>query len=242
MTEVAGSAPLPIEQVDPDVAVEEFRSRWDRVAERIATVTDRRVGVVAVSKGHGARAVRIALAAGVTTLGESYAQELVAKRSELSGAADPLPATPSWHFVGRLQRNKVRTIADAVALWHSIDSERLAGEVARRAPGAAVLVQLDLAGLAGRGGVTLDAAPELVQHCRGLGLAVEGLMGVGPPGDPRTARPAFTSLSLLADRLDLEQRCMGMSGDLEAAVSEGSTMVRVGTDLFGRRPEREGAA
>lgn len=237
---MAEPAPLPIEELDHEAAVDEFRRRWDRVAERIAAVTDRQVDVVAVSKGHGAPATRIALAAGVTRLGESYAQELVAKRSELAGSPEPLPATPSWHFVGRLQRNKVRTIADAVALWHTVDSERLADEIARRAPGAEVLVQLDLAGLPGRGGIAPDGAPGLVDHCRGLGLAVQGLMGVGPPGDPQAARPAFASLSLLADRLDLDQRCMGMSGDLEVAVAEGATMVRVGTDLFGRRPAREG--
>jgi len=228
----------PIEELDDAAAVAEFRRRWERVADRLATVTDREVAVVAVSKGHSVRAVEIALAAGVDDLGESYAQELVAKRSQLAESSGDA-SEPRWHFVGRLQRNKVRMVAGAVSLWHTVDSARLADEIARRAPDAEVLVQLDLAGLAGRGGVTPEDAPDLVSHCRSAGLTVQGLMGVGPPGDPELARPAFASLSSLADRLGLPQRCMGMSGDLEVAAGEGSTMVRVGTDLFGRRPTRD---
>jgi PLP dependent protein len=232
---VNAGAPLPIEQLEGDAAVAELRRRWAGVHERIATVTDRPVSVIAVSKGHGPAAVRSALAAGITELGESYAQELVAKVAALG---DGGPA-PSWHFVGRLQRNKVRALVDLVSLWHTVDSPRLADEIARRAPGAQVLVQLDLAGLPGRGGIATGEAPDLVRHCESAGLTVRGLMGVGPPGDSESARPAFASLSNLADRLGLEQRCMGRSGDLEVAVAEGSTMVRVGTDLFGRRPTRD---
>lgn len=241
MSDVDDPTPQPIETFDEGAAVEEFRRRWERVNDRIASVAERTVEVVAVSKGHGARAVQVAMAAGVRVLGESYAQELVAKHSELAASPEYLQSPPSWHFVGRLQRNKVRSVADVVSLWHTVDSVRLADEIVRRAPGAEVLVQLDLAGIPGRGGVAAAEAPGLVEHCRGAGLAVRGLMGVGPPGDPELARTAFSSLSLLADRLDLEQRCMGMSGDLEVAVGEGSTMVRVGTDLFGRRPARDAA-
>lgn len=242
MRGVVDSLPDPIDGLGHAEGVAEFRRRWERVAERIASVTDRTVSVVAVSKGHGANAVRIALAAGATELGESYAQELVAKRTDLADSAGVPTPEPHWHFVGRLQRNKVRAVADSVTLWHTVDSARLADEIARRAPGAEVLVQLDLAGLPGRGGSPEDAVPDLVRHCRDAGLTVRGLMGVGPPGPPELARPAFASLSSLADRLDLEHRCMGMSGDLEVAVGEGSTLVRVGTDLFGRRPPRDAGA
>jgi uncharacterized pyridoxal phosphate-containing UPF0001 family protein len=105
-----------------------------------------------------------------------------------------------------------------------------------------VLVQVDVAGLSGRGGCRPDQAPDLVRELREEDLSVEGLMVVGPPGPAESARPGFTLVSTLADRLDLPVRSMGMSDDLEVAVSEGSTMVRLGRALFGPRPPNAGGA
>lgn len=234
-------APDPIDAMAHEQGVAEFARRWAQLQQRIAAVTDRDVRVIAVSKGHDPAAVDMARAAGVVAFGESYAQELRAKNDRLVGRADAdvsdVVADPiEWHFVGRLQRNKVRLVSDVVSWWHTVDSARLAAEVARRAPGATVMVQVDLAGLPGRGGADPSEVPDVVARCGELGLSVRGLMGVGPPGAADLARPGFRLLSTLADRLGLEERCIGMSGDLEVAVAEGSTMVRVGTDLFGRRP------
>lgn len=191
------------------------------------------VSLVAVTKGFGADAVAAALEAGLVDLGENYAQELVDKSRAVVGS----PA-PRYHFIGRLQRNKVRLVADLVSVWQSVDRAELAREIAARAPGATVLVQLNLSGEPQKGGCPPDATAELVEAVRQLGLDVQGLMGVAPSGPPEQARPGFRRLVELADALALPIRSIGMSGDLEVAVEEGSTMVRVGRDLFGERPPR----
>lgn len=204
-----------------------------------------RVRLLAVTKGHSAVAVAASAAAGLLDVGESYVQELVAKafalesRSALEGAEPP---QVRWHLIGRLQRNKVRRAAPHVSLWQSVDRLSLAGEIAQRAPGAAVLVQVDLTQREGRGGCPPERVPAVVEGCRDLGLEVRGLMAIGRQGAPEAARAGFRVVRELADRLELEERSMGMSGDLEAAVAEGSTMIRVGTALFGPRsgPARVG--
>lgn len=194
------------------------------VAEVRRRIGDDAVRLVAVTKGFGADAVAAAVAAGVPDVGESYAQEL-REKAPVEGA--------TWHFVGRLQTNKVRQVAGLVDLWQSVDRAELAEEIARRAPGAAVLVQVNVSGEAQKGGCAPADAPALVARCGALGLDVRGLMTVGHPADPR---PGFRLLAGLADDLGLPERSMGMSGDLEIAVEEGATMVRVGRALFGPRP------
>ena len=119
-----------------------------------------------------------------------------------------------------------------------MDRLELATEIARRAPGARVLVQVNTSGEPAKGGIDPTGAPDLVRAAADLGLAVEGLMTVGRTGPPESARPGFTALSTLADRLGLVVRCMGMSGDVAVAVQEGATMVRIGSALFGPRPAR----
>jgi len=190
--------------------------------------------VVAVTKGFGPEAVRAALGAGLVDVGENYAQEVVDKAASLAGV---VPA-PRFHFIGRLQRNKVRQLAGLVTLWQSVDRAPLVAEIARRAPGAEILVQLNLSGEEGKGGCPVDDAGALVSHATEAGLVVRGLMGVGPAGTPESARSGFRHLVALADDLALPVRSIGMSADLEVAVEEGSTMVRVGRDLFGERPPR----
>jgi PLP dependent protein len=191
------------------------------------------ITVVAVTKGFGAEEVVAAVAAGLSDVGENYAQELRAKVAALDAATN---AAVSWHFIGRLQTNKVRSIAENVALWQSVDRPELAAEIAKRVHHAAVLVQVNTAGEPQKGGCAPEDAGDLVARCRDLGLVVRGLMCVGPTGPPDGARLAFRTLASLADQLQLRERSMGMTDDLEVAVREGSTMVRVGTALFGSRP------
>ena len=191
--------------------------------------------IVAVTKGFGPDAVAAAVEAGLADVGENYAQELLAKAKDLS--AQPGAALePHWHFIGQLQRNKIRKIAGLVRLWQSVDRPELAAEIARRAPGARVLVQVDIAGIGGRGGCRPEETEVLVHGCRGAGLEVSGLMAVGPPGPPEQARAGFRLLAAQAEELGLAELSMGMTADIEVAIEEGATMVRVGTALFGPRP------
>jgi len=208
------------------------------VAERAASVRARidaaggggDVTVLAVTKGFGPDAVVAALAAGLPAVGENYAQELVDKARVL-----PERLEPTWHFIGRLQRNKIKSVAGAVTLWQSVDRTEIGEVIARHAPGARVLVQVNVGGEEQKGGCEAREAPGIVESLSRLGLRVEGLMTVPPQlGDPR---PHFAALRDLATGLDLRTLSMGMSGDFEAAISEGATVVRVGTAVFGaRRP------
>ncbi len=210
------------------------------IAGRAASVRDRiraaggdpaAVVLVAVTKGFGPEVALAAAGAGLEDLGENYAQELVPKVATLDAAG----LAPRWHFLGRLQRNKVRLLAPHVSLWQSVDREALGVEIARRAPGASVLVQVNLSGEEQKGGCAREQVPPLVEALDASGLDVRGLMGVGPAGDPEATRESFRWLRAQVDRLGLDVCSMGMSGDLEVAIGEGSTMVRVGTDLFGAR-------
>jgi len=221
----------------PDVAA---------IAERAAAVRDRieaaggdveRVRLVAVTKGFPVEVVRAALDAGLVDLGESYVQELVAKADALDAEEDR-PVWPRWHLVGRLQRNKIRKAAPHVALWHSVDRLSVGAEIARFAPGAPVLVQVNTSGEEQKGGCRPAMAPAVVDGLRDLGLDVRGLMTIGPAGPPEEARPAFRALRELAEQLEVTELSMGMTDDLAVAVEEGATMVRVGTGLFGPRADR----
>ena len=193
------------------------------------------VTLMAVTKGFGPEAVRTALAAGLTVVGENYADELVAKAAAMSD--NPGPA-PEWHFLGAIQRNKVPRLAPVVACWQAVGRIEEGRAIANRHPGARVLVQVDVAGLPGRGGVPPVEVSGLVSALSDEDLDVVGLMAVGMPGPPEGARPGFRELSRLADALSLPVRSMGMTDDLEVALSEGSTMVRLGRALFGDRPAR----
>ncbi|HLJ07427.1 MAG TPA: YggS family pyridoxal phosphate enzyme [Acidimicrobiia bacterium] len=214
-----------------------------RIAARLAQVRDRieraggdpgTVTVLAVTKGFGPGAVEAAWAAGLAEVGENYAQELLAKREALAGRG---PDGQRWHFLGAVQTNKVARLAPHVDCWQSV-SRHLEGErIARTAPGARVLVQVGFATGAGRPGAEPAAVPGLVEGLRRLDLDVAGLMAVAPRGV--AARSAFATVRRLADDLGLPVRSMGMTEDLELAVAEGSTLVRVGRALFGERPGPE---
>jgi uncharacterized pyridoxal phosphate-containing UPF0001 family protein len=238
--------------VDPD----DVALRLSEVRRRIASAggDSRRIRIVAMTKGFGPDAVRAALAAGVPDVGENYADELLAKHAEVAGdAATDDAATGDaatgdgaattdvggggrrWHFLGRIQRNKVKRLAPLVHLWQTVDRAAAAEEIARRAPGARVLVQVNVSGEPQKNGCQLADAPGLVDGLRALELDVVGLMAMGPAGPPDDARFAYRRLAAMADRLALPERSMGMTDDLEVAVEEGTTMVRVGRALFGSR-------
>lgn len=220
------------------LTAEQVTSGAEEVRRRIVAAggDPLRVRILAVTKGFPAEVARVAAAAGLVDLGENYAQDLAAK----AAALHDLQPAPRWHFIGRLQRNKVKVLAPHVALWQSIDRIELGAEVARRAPGAAVLAQVNPLEEPQKGGCAPDEVRGLVDAMRADGLEVRGLMAVGPtPGDgPDRTTEAFATVATLADELGLVERSMGMSEDLEAAVRAGSTMVRVGRGLFGERPAR----
>ena len=199
------------------------------------------VALLAISKTWPADDVRALAALGQRDFGENRAQELIAKAGELSG----LPVR--WHFVGQLQRNKAAAVARLGAVVHTVDRESLALALHRTGQDGEpvdVLVQVDLGGAAGelaaRGGAApgdVPALADLVAGCAGLRL--RGLMAVAPRGEEPA--PAFERLAALGDRVRADhpeavELSAGMSGDLEAAVAAGATIVRVGTALFGSRP------
>lgn len=213
------------------------------VAARVAEVRTR-IGAAAVRGGRDPASVTLVAAtktvdplrvqevveAGVTDLGENRAQELLTK----TGVTAPTPlAAVRWHFLGRLQRNKVRALAPWVSCWQSVDRTELGDEIARRAPGARVLVEVNLGEEHQKGGCVPAAVPALVEHLDRRDLRVEGLMTVPPhDGDPRRW---FAALREQAAALGLSELSMGMTEDFELAVEEGATMVRVGRALFGPR-------
>jgi len=215
-----------------------------RVRERIARVQaaeglPHRVEIVAVTKGHPAAAVSAALQAGVSDVGENRVQEALAKM-------DAGPAGARWHLIGHLQTNKVKFVPGRFALVHSIDSAKVAHALGRAAEGAGVvvpvLIQVNVAGESQKSGCAAVEAPELLETCRTLAsLEVRGLMTMAPfTDDTRVQRQVFAGLRTLRDaaatpEAPLRELSMGMSGDYEAAVAEGATMLRLGTVLFGER-------
>jgi len=218
--------------IDPRVVAERLGVIRHRIEAVVGAARAGDVAVLAVTKSFGPDAVHAAMAAGCRAVGENYAQEIAAKFVDME-------PRPEVHFIGQLQTNKVRLVAPFVAVYETVDRDSLAAEIAKRAPAARVMVQVDTSGELGKGGCGVDDVATLVDTCRSLGLQVEGLMTVGPTeGGPEAARPGFRTVRRLVDTLGLAVCSMGMSDDLEVAVSEGSTEVRVGSALFGSRPPR----
>jgi pyridoxal phosphate enzyme (YggS family) len=208
--------------------------RLDAVREQIALAAKRSgrdatdVTLVAVSKTVDAPRIAEAVTAGQRVFGENRAQELLAHAAEIDDDG------VEWHFIGTLQRNKVRALAAIVACWHSIDRPELVAEVAKRAPAARAFVEVNIGEEPQKSGCAPDATRTLVALARDAGLRVEGLMAVPPAG--RDPRPYFRRLRSLSDDLGLRELSMGMSGDFEVAIEEGATVVRVGSAVFGPRP------
>jgi hypothetical protein len=200
------------------------------------------VTLVAVSKTVGVDVIRKAIAAGVTIIGESYLQEARTKIPQVT-------APVRWDFIGHLQRNKVRHAVGLFEMIHSVDSLTLAQEInlaaGKRGEKARILVEVNVSGETTKSGIDPQGADSLMQELMSLPhLAVEGLMTMAPySDDPEDARPCFRALKQLKDdlnkrhgpSLNLKELSMGMSSDFEVAIEEGSTMVRIGTAIFGER-------
>ena len=207
----------------------EVARRVAGVRRDIAERTERRVSLVAVTKTFPVEAWAAARDAGCDGIGENYAQELVDKALKMS---PPLPV----HFIGALQSNKVRVIAPYVSLWQGVDRESVIDEIARRSPGAGVLLQVNTTGETSKSGVDPGDVGRLCRYTAERGLDLRGLMTLGPTtGGDTDTREAFVLLRTLADDHGLEDCSMGMSGDYRLAVECGATIIRLGTTLFGSR-------
>ena len=198
------------------------------------------VRLLAVSKTWPADSVREAAAAGQRAFGENYVQEGAEKVDALAGLG------LEWHFIGPLQSNKTRLVANRFAWVHSIDrlkiAERLSAQRDVHLPPLEVCIQVNVSGEASKSGVAPDELPALAHAVAALPrLRLRGLMAIPEPtSDVALQRARFAALRALRDRLNaeglaLDTLSMGMSDDLEAAIAEGSTMVRVGTAIFGSR-------
>jgi len=210
----------------------DIAERLGRVRQQIVDAGGTDVEILAVTKGHPVAAIHAAAAVGLTAIGENYAQELLAKVSGVT-------LDVAVHFIGQLQTNKVRQIAGVVAVYETVDRASLVAEIAKRAPGAHVLIQIDTSDEPGKGGCPPAEAERLVTQAAEAGLVVDGLMTVGPTeGGPEAARPGFRLVRLMCDDLGLTTCSMGMTDDFVVAVQEGSSRVRLGSALFGMRPAR----
>jgi pyridoxal phosphate enzyme (YggS family) len=193
--------------------------------------------LLAVSKAHPEEAIRRAYAAGLRVFGENYAQELAHKANALSDLEDI-----RWRFIGHLQRNKIKLVERARASVDTVDSVRLAEAISTRNADSGqpveILLQVNVGREPQKSGCLPEELPALIDAVRGLrGVDLRGLMTVAPHfEDPMGARPTFAALRELAEAHGLAELSMGMTHDLEAAVMEGATMVRIGTALFGPRP------
>ena len=201
------------------------------IADELATVLAEIAGratLIAVSKMQPLSAIAQAYALGQRDFGENYAQELVEKAVALRGQCPEL----RWHFIGRLQKNKINALAPHVFAWHTVDSADTAQALAKRVPQAQVLVQVNVAREAQKGGVLPEALAQTLAAC--VGLLVRGLMTIHPAEGDATAH--FRALVALRDtHLPHGWLSMGMSHDYALAIACGATHVRVGTAIFGAR-------
>jgi PLP dependent protein len=198
------------------------------------------VTLVAVTKAQTAETIRLAATAGVTDFGENYLQEALAKMDQFTG----LPLR--WHFIGGIQSNKTRAIAERFDWAHSIDrlsvARRLSEQRPFHAPPLNLCIQVELVPEPNKGGIEPAAVPQLAAAVAQLPrVCLRGLMCVPPPqANAAAERAVFARLRLLLEELNadghkLDTLSMGMSGDFESAIAEGATLVRIGTALFGNR-------
>jgi PLP dependent protein len=203
-----------------------------------------RITLVGASKGQSAAVIAAARQAGLQDFGESYVQEALPKIEALAAAAAPQPI--NWHFIGVLQANKTRAVAENFGWVHGLDrlrsAQRLSDQRPFHAPPLNVCVQVHIGGEASKGGVEPDALPQLLRDLAPLPrLKLRGLMCLPPPEtDPTRQRFWLQQLRELFDSVNaagagLDTLSMGMSDDLEAAVDSGATLLRIGTAIFGPR-------
>jgi len=225
-----------------------IRDNFLRVLERMGHAAGRagrdpgEITLITVSKTVESARVREAIEAGVTILGENYVQEAREKIEEIGHGVQ-------WHMIGHLQKNKAKYAVTLFDYIHSLDGIPLAQEIDRRAAQKGVrvraLVEVNLSGEASKFGIGSEAVVDLIYHVSSMKhISIEGLMTMPPYFDePEKARPYFIRLRELRDRIQkegiegirMDELSMGMSGDFEAAIEEGATMVRVGTAIFGER-------
>lgn len=213
----------------------DIRQRMARAAERAGRRPEE-VALVAVSKFQPAEAIEAAYRAGQRLFGENYAQELRDKAQELAHLSGL-----SFHFIGRLQKNKAKYVAAAADCMESLDDLELAAELNRRAKAQGkalgILIEINF-DESQKGGICLEALPHFIKALAPFtSLRPEGLMAI-PPADigEGESRRIFRALASAARRHGLPQLSMGMSGDYEIAIEEGATIVRIGTAIFGPRP------
>lgn len=229
-------------------ALRAMQERLHGVRTRMADATRRSgralesVRLIAVSKFHPASSVRLAALCGQKSFGENYVQEALAKQADLADLE------LDWHCIGHVQTNKAKDVTGRFGLVHGVDNSRLASALAARLPEnlppQAVLIQVNIGDEPQKSGVEAASLYELVESVLGEPrLCLLGLMGMPPIFDnPEAARPMFARLRELRDQLEtrlgiaLPELSMGMSGDFEAAIEEGATLIRVGTTIFGPRP------
>ncbi|NQV98018.1 MAG: YggS family pyridoxal phosphate-dependent enzyme [Acidimicrobiaceae bacterium] len=214
-------------------------TRVAQIRARITSAGGKNVMLIAVTKSFDVNALIGAHATGCDAVGENYAQELITKLAQLPNN-NRLPV----HFIGRLQGNKVKSLADVVDVWQSVDRASLVEEIAKRCTvdtrhnPAQIMLQVNSTNEPEKGGCQPSDVPALVSLAVKSGLVVLGLMTVGPTSnDPPSTRTAFRLVRKMADDLGLSNVSMGMTGDLEIAVEEGTTAVRIGTALFGPRTQ-----
>jgi pyridoxal phosphate enzyme (YggS family) len=220
-------------------SLSEIRARIASAAARAGRSAET-IRLIAVSKTKPASMIREAYAAGQRDFGENYAQELDEKQRELAD----LPEL-RWHFIGHLQSNKAKLVAPCAAMVHAVDDAKVARELAKRSEGRAsplpVLVEVNVGGEASKAGVEPEALGALLAAIEAEPrLKLDGLMSIPPPSaDPEAARVFHRRLRALRDEHGGAKRLanlsMGMSDDLEVAIEEGATLVRVGTAIFGAR-------
>ena len=210
---------------------EQIRERLEEINEIIAAKAQNRVDLIAVTKGFTYEEVNVASELGIENFGENYAQELLAK--------NPLvDAEISWHYIGQLQSNKIRKVSHLVDVWHSVTSLKLAREIHNRNDQAKILLQVSVLGPSNSKGFEAEELPDLIFQLRDENIDVSGLMTMGVPGDMVATRFVFERLRKLADTFELSECSMGMSDDFEIALESGSSMIRIGSAIFGnRRPD-----
>ncbi len=216
----------------------EMRVADDVVAERLALVHQAieecgrgDVKIIAVTKGFDRSAIDCAQRLGLHDVGENYAQELLEK-------SEAIAAETRVHFMGRIQRNKVRKIVEHVDLWHSVARPEILLELAKRSATAQVLIQVRPIDDPTKDGVRPEELEAMLEVAHDNGVMVRGLMTIGLLGDKSATQACFVELDRLADHHGLTERSMGMSGDYRDALEAGSTMLRLGSVLFGERPAR----
>ena len=220
--------------------LEAINERVSEIRTRISNAGGKSVKLIAVTKTFDATAMTSAFASGCDAVGENYAQELIAK-SEQVPKDQRLPV----HFIGRLQSNKIRSLVNCVDVWQSVDRLSLIDEIAKRCltvnpvkliKPVQIMLQVNSTNEPDKGGCEPSDVEALYVKAQSLGLDVIGLMTVGPTQSDTTAtRNAFRLVGKIANELGLKELSMGMTADLEIAVEEGSTAVRIGSGLFGAR-------